>query len=213
MSKLEQPSLYAPNTVQMGSHAAATLRYIRASMESAASLAVPGSAGIAMGAVGVAAALVSAMPGLHAYWFRIWLVAAATAAAVGGTLLARQSSLRALLLAGTPLRKFALCLGPSLLAGAVMTVVHVSNGHMQSVPGTWLLLYGCALIAASAATIRTIGILGALFGGLGLLALMLPERFQILMLGLGFGGLHLLFGYLIGWRGHGREVQSTQFRR
>ena len=195
-----------PNTVQMGSHAASTLRYIRASMESAASLAVPGSAGIAMGMFGVAAALLSSMPGLHAYWFRIWLIAAAGAAVVGGTLVARQSSLRALLRAGTPLRRFALCLCPSLLAGAVMTVVHYSHGHMQAVPGTWLLLYGCALIAASAATIRTIGILGASFAGLGLLALLLPERLQILMLGLGFGGLHLLFGYLIGWRGHAREV-------
>ncbi len=206
MAKLAKPIMHPANTVPLDSHAAATLRYIRASMESAASLAVPGSAGIAMGIVGIGAALLSSMPSLKGHWFGIWLVAALTAGAVGSTLLGRESSLSALLLAGTPLRKFALCLFPSLIAGAVMTVVHWSDGNLRAIPGTWLLLYGCALIAASAATTRTIGLLGGSFASLGLLALFLPERLQILMLGAGFGGLHLLFGLLIGWRGHGREV-------
>jgi len=206
VAKFENPVLYSSNTVQIDSHAAATLRYIRESMESAASLAVPGSAGIAMGLVGVGAAFLCAMPRLHPHWLAIWLVAALAAGAVGSALLGRESSLSALLLAGTPLRKFALCLFPSLGAGAVMTAVHWWAGNLHAIPGTWLLLYGCALVAASAATTRTIGVLGASFAALGLSALVLPDRFQILMLGLGFGGMHLLFGFLIGWRGHGHEV-------
>jgi hypothetical protein len=40
----------------------------------------------------------------------------------------------------------------------------------------------------------------------GLAALLLPDRLQILMLGAGFGGLHIVFGVLIGRQGHGREV-------
>jgi hypothetical protein len=198
--------MYSTNTVRMDSHATATLRYIRDSMESAASLAVPGSAGIAMGMVGILAALLSAMPKLHAHWLAIWLIAALAAGIVGSALLGRESSLSALLLAGTPLRRFALCLFPSLFAGAVMTAAHWWVGNLHAIPGTWLLLYGCALIAASAATTRTIALLGGSFSALGLLALILPDRFQILMLGLGFGGTHLVFGLLIGWRGHGREV-------
>jgi hypothetical protein len=43
-----------------------------------------------------------------------------------------------------------------------------------------------------------------LFIALGLLALLLPDGLQTLMLGTGFGGLHLLFGFLIGRSGHGR---------
>ena len=40
------------NTVALDSHALGTLQYIRASIDAAGLLAVPGSAGIAMGAVG-----------------------------------------------------------------------------------------------------------------------------------------------------------------
>jgi hypothetical protein len=198
--------MYSTNTVRMDSHAAATLRYIRDSMESAASLAVPGSAGIAMGMVGILAALLSTLRELHPHWLAIWLIAALAAGIVGSALLGRESSLSALLLAGTPLRRFALCLFPSLFAGAVMTAAHWWAGNLHAIPGTWLLLYGCALIAASAATTRTIALLGGSFSALGLAALVLPDRFQILMLGLGFGGMHLVFGLLIGWRGHGREI-------
>ena len=46
--------------------------------------------------------------------------------------------------------------------------------------------------------------MGGLFVALGLLALVLPDGLHTLMLGLGFGGLHLLFGFLIGRADHGR---------
>ena len=53
-------------------------------------------------------------------------------------------------------------------------------------------------------TTGAIAVMGGLFIALGLLALVLPDALQTLMLGLGFGGLHLLFGFLIGRAGHGR---------
>ncbi len=194
------------STVQLDSHAAATLRYIRASMESAASLAVPGSTGIASGIVGVTAAIVSSIPALRPHWLVVWLLAAVVAAGVGGALLLRQPSLSSLTIGGAPIRRFAIGLLPSLFAGAVMTLVLWSSGMQRTIPGTWLLLYGCGLIAASAATARVIGILGGSFVAAGLLALLLPEKLQILMLGVGFGGLHILFGYLVGRAGRDRQA-------
>jgi hypothetical protein len=190
------------NIVRIDSQAAATLRYIRASMEAASSIAVPGSAGSAMGLVGLLAAVLSSTPGLREHWLGIWLLAAAVAASLGTVLVARPSSLRGLTLSGTPIGKLALCLIPALFAGAVMTAVHWTSGNLHAIPGTWLLLYGCALIAASVPTTRTIAVMGGLFVALGLCALLLPDGLQTLMLGLGFGGLHLLFGFLIGrtWR-------------
>jgi hypothetical protein len=167
---------------------------------------VPGSAGIALGGIGLVCAVLCAAPSLHEYWLQIWLLAALAAAAVGGILLVRESSLRGLRLIGTPIRKFALCLIPSLGAGLVITAVHWSYGNLHAIPGTWLMCYGCALISASTVTTRTIGLLGALFAALGVLALLLPSGAQILMLGLGFGGLHIIFGILIGRVGHGRQV-------
>jgi hypothetical protein len=194
------------NTVHLDSHALATLRYIRASMEGAASFVVPGSAGIALGFIGIVAAGLSLAPALHEHWFEIWLIASITAAAAGSVLLLRESSLRGLQLLGTPIRRFALCLLPSLTAGIVLTAVHWSSRNMHAIPGTWLLLYGCALISASTVTTRTIGLLGALFAALGLMAFILPDSLQMPMLGAGFGGLHIVFGIIIGRIGHGRQV-------
>jgi hypothetical protein len=194
------------NTVHLDSHAAATLRYIRASMEGAVLLAVPGSAGIVLGTIALLAAALCFAPGMHKYWLAVWLSAALLGTVLGSILIVRESSLRDLRLVGTPLLKFALCLAPSLAAGLVMTAVHWFGGNHHAIPGTWLLLYGCALIAASAATTRIIPVLGALFALFGLAALLLPDDLQILMLGAGFGGLHIVFGFLIGRMGHGREI-------
>jgi hypothetical protein len=194
------------NTVRLDNHAVASLRYIRSSMEAAGSFAVPGSAGIAMGSVALIAAMFSSMPRLHAHWLGIWLAAAMLAAGMGGALMARPASLRGLMFAHTPVRKFALCLFPSLFAGAIMTAVHVSSGNFHAIPGTWLLLYGCALVSACATTTRLVGVLGALFLLLGLLALALPDGAQMLLLGAGFGGLHVLFGFLIGRMERERQI-------
>jgi hypothetical protein len=193
-------------TVRLDSHAAASLRYIRSSMEGAVLLAVPGSAGIVLGTIGLLAAALCLAPGLRKYWLGIWLGAALLGTVVGSILIVRESSLRDLRLAGTPLLKFALCLSPSLGAGLVMTWVHWYGGNLHAIPGTWLLLYGCALVAASAATIRIIATLGALFILFGLLALLLADNLQNLMLGAGFGGLHIVFGFLIRRMSHGREA-------
>jgi Na+/melibiose symporter-like transporter len=136
----------------------------------------------------------------------IWLSAALLGAVLGSILIVRESSLRELRLVGTPLLKFALCLSPSLGAGLVMTAVHWFGGNQHAIPGTWLLLYGCALLTASSATTRVIAALGALFVLFGLTALLLPDDLQLLMLGAGFGGLHIAFGILIGRMGRGRTT-------
>ena len=198
--------MQSANAVRIDSHAVATLRYIRASMDAAASVAVPGSAGIAMGSIGVLATILSSTPGLRDYWIGVWLMAAALGGGVGFALMTRPASLRGLSLYGTPLRKFALGLFPALLGGAVMTAVHWVNGNAHAIPGTWLLFYGCALISASVSATRMIALMGASFVAVGLVALLAPDRLQMLLLGAGFGGLHVLFGVLIGRKGHERQV-------
>jgi hypothetical protein len=194
------------DTVRLDSHAATTLRYIRSSMEGAMLLAVPGSAGIVLGSIALAAAGLCLAPELRKYWLGIWLSAALLGAVLGSVLIVRESSLRELRLLDTPLRKFALSLSPSLGAGLVMTAVHWYGGNLHAIPGTWLLLYGCALLTASTVTTRIIAVLGGLFVLIGLVTLLLPDEWHIVMLGAGFGGLHILFGFLIGRMGHGRKA-------
>jgi hypothetical protein len=189
------------NTVALDSHALGTLNYIRASIEAAGAFAVPGIAGIAMGAVGIVATVVASLPGLAAHWLAIWLVAAMAASAIGVVLVARQPP-RGFTLYRGPARKFVLSLCPALLAGAVLTGILWQTGQTSLIPGVWLLLYGCAVLSASmmtsAAMMRLIAVMGGLFVAYGLVAFELPPRWHNVTLGLGFGALHLFFGILIG---------------
>jgi hypothetical protein len=176
------------NTVAIDSHALGTLNYIRASIEAAGAFAVPGIAGIAMGVVGILATLLASLPGFAAHWLEIWLIAAVGPA---GGMLYRG-----------PARKFVLSLCPSLLAGAVLTVVLRDEGLSSLIPGAWLVLYGCAVLSASmmtnAAIMRWIAMMGGLFVVCGIVAFQISPRWHNLALGLGFGALHLVFGILIG---------------
>ena len=83
-----------------------------------------------------------------------------------------------------------------------MTVVLWEAGAFNAIPGTWLLLYGCALVSASAPTNTTVGVLGALFAVFGVVAFILPESLQNLALGMGFGALHIGFGIIIRRKSH-----------
>jgi len=113
--------------------------------------------------------------------------------------MARQQRIQGRTLFGPSGRRFVLCLAPALLAGAVLTAVNVQDSNLRVVPGTWLLLYGSAVMAASAATIPLVSWLGGLFVLFGIAALLSPASAHNLILGASFGGLHLLFGaYLVG---------------
>jgi hypothetical protein len=191
-------------TVSLDTHAMATLRYIRESMDAAGCVAVPGSAGIAMGMVGLAAMAMSLLPELAQHWFVIWVAAGPIAAFAGALLMTRSTSFVSFIAMGTPGRKLLLGLIPCLFAGAVLTSVLWKANDIAAVPGAWLLLYGCSLISASAFIKMIVAWMGACFVALGVIAFMVPAPWHVPLLGLGFGGLHILFGILIGRDVHGR---------
>jgi hypothetical protein len=196
--RIIDPESRGPNTVALDTHALGTLQYIRASIDAAGLLAVPGSAGIAMGAVGILTALLVSLKPLAAHWLQIWLIAGLVAIACGTALMVHQVLSRGTALYRGPLRKFLMCLCPPLLVGAVLTWQLWLRAEFTLIPGIWLLMYGCAVMAASTLTRRALAVMGALLAALGLIALQVPVGFQNAVLGLGFGGLHLLFGILIG---------------
>jgi hypothetical protein len=198
------PESRGRNTVALDTHALGTLQYIRASIDAAGLLAVPGSAGIAMGAVGILAALLVSLRALAAHWLEIWLIAGLVAIAFGTILMAHQVISRGTTLYRGPLRRFLMCLCPPLLVGALLTWQLWLHAATALIPGVWLLMYGCAVMAASTLTRRALAVMGALLAVLGMIALQAPAGYQNAVLGVGFGGLHLLFGILIG--GRTREI-------
>ena len=196
-----------PNTpVPIETRALGTLAYIRSSIELSGSMVVPGTAGVLMGSIGILAAIIASTPRWAAHWLTIWALAGGTAFLVGGALMAREAAQSGHARYLGPVRKFLLCLCPALLAGAVLTFVLWHAGMERLLPGTWLLLYGCAVLSASTVTIpstmRLIGIMGTLFVILGSLGFALPPAEHTALLGLGFGALHIVFGILIGRLSH-----------
>jgi uncharacterized BrkB/YihY/UPF0761 family membrane protein len=193
--------------IPIESRALGTLAYIRTSIESSGSMAVPGMAGIVMGGIGIIATIVASVPRGAPHWLGIWLVAAAVAFALGGAMMAREAAQSGHARYLGPVRKFLLCLCPALLTGAALTFVLWRAGTTGLIPGVWLLLYGCAVLSASTVTIartmRLICIMGVLFMLLGLLAFAAPPGTHTLILGMGFGALHTIFGILIGQVSHG----------
>lgn len=187
--------------ISIEARALGTIRYIRTSIDASGSLVVPGTAGVLMGSIGLLAALITALPRWSSHWLAIWLIACLGAFVVGGAVMARQAAQTGHARYLGPVRKFLLCLCPTLLAGAVLTLVLWHVGIEKLIPGTWLLLYGCAVLSASTVTVaRTrvlIAVMGALFVLLGGTAYALPPGGQTVMLGLGFGLLHFVSGVLI----------------
>jgi hypothetical protein len=192
--------------IPIESRALGTLAYIRNSIELSSSMVVPGMAGVVMGGIGLIAAFLAATPRWAPHWLSIWLLAGAAAMLVGGALMVRETAQSGHARYLGPVRKFLLCLCPALLAGAVLTFVLWHAGLEGMLPGTWLLLYGCAVLSASTVTVpstmRLICIMGSLFVVLGSAAYGLPPATHTLILGFGFGALHIVFGVLIGRLSH-----------
>jgi hypothetical protein len=183
--------------------AEANLRFIRETMTRGVSFtAVPGLGGVAMGIVGLGAAVLASRQGSPREWLGVWLAAALLAFAVGVAAILQKA--RA---AGVPMtrgagRRFALALVPPLLAGGALTLALARIGTFGVLPGLWLLLYGSAVLAAGAHSVPPVPVLGAFLLGLGLLALLLPPAFSDPLLATGFGLGHVLAGALIAKR-HG----------
>ncbi len=100
--------------------------------------------------------------------------------------------------AWTPIARTALSvlLGPAA-AGIIGTVTFARLGQFELLPGLWLTLYGCGLYAVSYFAPLFIRALGVAFLGLGLIAWLSPAGNGALCLGLGFGGLHLVFACIV----------------
>jgi hypothetical protein len=155
-----------------------------------------------MGVTAVIAAALAARRATPAEWIAVWLAEAVIALGVGGMTMVRKAEAQ-----GTPLRTragrlFAGAFVPPILAGAVLTAALYQAGLTGLLPGVWLLLYGTAVSAAGAFSVRAVPVMGVCFMALGSAAFFLPRGTGDLMMAAGFGGLQIGFGLYIARR-HG----------
>lgn len=179
------------------------LRFIRDTMErSAAFTAVSGWGQVVMGCTGFAAAVLASRQASPFGWLRVWLGEGLLAIAIGLLACAWKANRRGLPLFSGPARKVALGLAPPLVAGAFLTFLLFRSGLQSALPAMWLLLYGAGIMTGGAFSVSIVPVMGLCFMLLGGLAVLGPAPWANWFLAAGFGGLHIVFGWLIARR-HG----------
>lgn len=189
--------------VTLNERAIESLEFIRTTIaRSAPFTAVPGRGGMAMGAIGVAAALVASQQTGDAAWLTTWFVAAFIAVPIGFVMMRAKARSHGVPLWSANGRRFAQGFAPPVIAAAVLTGAFVSQLRFDLIPATWLLLYGAGILAGSTASIPVLAWLGAAFMMLGAAAAVVDGAWRDVWLGAGFGGLQMIFGFIIA-RKHG----------
>lgn len=188
-------------TVEMHSHAVENLQFIRETMERASAFtAVPGKGGMAIGLSAIVAATIAARTTTPEGWMAVWLAELVTAFLIGVVAIVSKARRIGIPLDSSPARKFVLAFAPPLVAGALLTLALWNAGAIAVIPGLWLCLYGVAIAGAGAFSVRIIPEMGGAFLVFGAITLFAPPAWSNALLGTGFGGLHLVFGYIIARR-------------
>lgn len=201
MTTPHEPTAHSTKPVALHSRAEDNLRFIRDTMAHAGAFtSVSGTGTIGAGVVGLAASL-AAPPVLLVTapirFLAVWIAAAFLAGAIAVVTMRRKARLAGQSLLGGPARRFTLAFFPAIAAGAVLTVAFAVAGQESLLPGTWLSVYGAAVTAGGAFSVRPVPVMGCAFLVLGALCFSLPAQLQQFALAAGFGGLHLGFGYHI----------------
>ena len=187
----------------MHNRAMDNLRFIRETMERASSFtAVPGWGGVVMGVSAIGAAYVASQQASTKAWLLTWMVEALLAFVIGGWAMDRKARAAELPLLSGPGRKFALGLAPPMFAGVILTIVLFRMVGLDLVPGMWLLLYGTGIVTGGMFSVRIVPIMGLCFMLIGVVALVLSPSWNNVVMGFGFGVLHIVFGVIIA-RKHG----------
>jgi len=192
-----------PEPPEMQARAMDNLSYIRGMMERAATFtAVSGFGQIVIGITAIVAALVAGRQALP--WARVatWVAEAGIAAGLSVASMTVKSHAANVPLLSGPLRKLILSFSPAMFAGAVLTAVFVRQGQYALLPGSWMLLYGAAVVSAGTYSVSSVPVMGAAFMACGAVAFVAPESWTTPLMITSFGGLHIVFGAWIARR-HG----------
>jgi len=179
------------------------LRYIRETMEGASAFTgVPGWGGVAMGLTALCTAMLASRQPIGRLWLAIWIGDAIVSISIAAWAVNRKVTRAQIPLLSKPGRKFALSFSPPMLAGLLLTIALYRTGLVWMLPGAWLLLYGAAVANAGAFSVKIVPTMGLCFMLCGAAALFSPPAWGNAYMAAGFGGLHILFGFVIARR-HG----------
>jgi hypothetical protein len=179
------------------------LRFIRETMERAGTFtAISGWGIVAVGVVAMVAAGVAQVRPTPEWRVGTWVVTAAACIALSMWATARKARRSDLSMVSGPAQKLALAFSPAMLVGALLTVALLRIGANDLLPAVWMLLYGTAVVAGGAFSVRIIPVMGVCFMVLGAVALFAPPSVGDWLMVAAFGVVHVVFGIQIARR-HG----------
>jgi hypothetical protein len=179
------------------------LAFIRDTMEAAGAFtAVSGWGMVAVGLIATVAAVIASAQQSQLQSIYVWLAAAVLAPVVMLWAIVRKARRAHVPLLSGPGRKFVLSFSPPMVVGALLTIVLFRAGLVATIPGMWLLLYGTAVVAGGAFSVKLVPLMGFCFMLAGTLALFTPQPWNDWIMAAAFGGLHIGFGIPVAWR-HG----------
>jgi hypothetical protein len=198
-----KPSSQSDGTeiMSLHEHAMENLHFIRETMKRAACFtAVPGWGMVFMGFTAFPAALMALQQSKAEAWLGVWLTDAFVAIVIGvGTMLHKAHEAKVPLLSGAG-RKFVFSLCPPMVAAAMLTLVFYQNGLVRTLPSLWLLLYGAGIVTGGSFSVSVVPLMGLCFMFAGAAAFFMPTAWGDSFMAAGFGGLHIIFGYIIARR-------------
>jgi hypothetical protein len=179
------------------------LAFIRDTMEAAGAFtAVSGWGMVAVGLIaGIAAMIASAQRSVLQSLY-VWIAAAVLAPIVMLWAIVRKARKAHMPLLSGPGRKFVLSFSPPMFVGALLTIILYRAGLVETIPGVWLLLYGTAVVAGGAFSVKIVPVMGICFMAAGMLAVFTPASWNDWIMAAAFGGVHIGFGIPIARR-HG----------
>lgn len=179
------------------------LRFIRETMEAAGTFtAVSGWGQVVIGVSAILAALVAGRFAGSSEWVLVWAAEAFLALLISVWFMYNKAKSASLPLLTGSARKLLFSFTPVFVVGMVVTVALMQRGLYPMLPGVWMLLYGTAVVAAGAFSVRIVPVMGAAFIIVGASALFAPVSWATALMIAGFGALHIVFGIVIARR-HG----------
>ena len=193
----------APEPPALHVRAMDNLAFIRDTMEAAGAFtAVSGWGMVAVGIIATIAATIASAQSTVLQSLNVWLAAAILAPTVMLWAIVRKARRAHMPLLSGPGRKFVLSFSPPMLVGALLTIVLYRAGIATAIPGMWMLLYGTAVVAGGAFSVKIVPVMGICFMLAGTVAVFAPPSWNDWIMAASFGGLHAVFGVAIARR-HG----------
>jgi hypothetical protein len=191
----EPPALHA--------RAMDNLAFIRDTMEAAGAFtAVSGWGMVAVGIIAGVAAMIASSQQSALTSLYVWLGAAVLASVVMLWAIVRKARKAHMPLLSGPGRKFVLSFSPPMFVGAILTIILYRAAVIDAIPGMWMLLYGTAVVAGGAFSVKIVPVMGICFMLAGIVAVFSPVTWNDWIMAAAFGGLHIGFGIPIARR-HG----------